>query len=273
MEALIECMWTGVFLGTIGSIRATQWPCIWIIMEVNLISFLPFVINKTKKTLILYFMAQSVGSLALLAGRVLWDCNTSTAVWVYVGLILKISMAPLHFWGPSLVLSLDNPSAFTFYTWQKIAPLFLLFQSVRGLCLSGLVLLNVGVAAYCIIGRKNLSILLFFSGIRHISWVVASLPRAGLVYFILYCISLGPILLQKAPNLSLLLMNLAGLPPLTGFFLKVSVLQGLQIRLGIFLLFFSLILLASYLRIFLYSTKSSRLTWSTIVICSLGIIL
>ena len=49
----------------------------------------------------------------------------------------------------------------------------------------------------------------------------------------------------------LLIFNFAGLPPLSGFFLKVCVLPSLRVGLGVLLVFYTCIVLFAYLRLFL----------------------
>merc|ERR1712136_68586 len=72
--------------------------------------------------------------------------------------------------------------------------------------------------------------------------------------------------------LSYFAFNLSGLPPLTGFFIKLNVLQIIGLSRGIILLTFSIILLYAYMRLFLLSPKHKPLTITAVLPCCLGIV-
>jgi len=130
----------------------------------------------------------------------------------------------------------------------------------------GIVLLNMMVAASCGIGSKKLQVLIFFSGLIHISWVISAPMLMACKYFFLYTIVTGPIFFDKPRPL--LIINLAGLPPLTGFFMKIGVLQLIRLNMGVILLSFSVVLLFSYMRLFLMGREKNRLKY--LIPCCLG---
>ena len=113
-------------------------------------------------------------------------------------------------------------------------------------------------------GSKRLFVVLFYSSMLHVGWVFASY---SVQYFLLYCVVTAPVLLGK--NVSILMLNLAGLPPLTGFMIKLSVLQLIPRGLCILALFLSLVILYSYLRIFVRGEKNLEAT--TAIACRLGL--
>jgi len=84
-------------------------------------------------------------------------------------------------------------------------------------------------------------------------------------YFLFYAIITIPIFI-KADNL--LLLNQAGLPPFTGFIIKLEILQC-NITMGIILLTASVFTLYSYMRIFLNIKKTHSITF---LVCTLGIL-
>ena len=257
-----------------GSISSESWPTIWIILEVNLISFLPLITRKwsVKKVRILYFIVQSVGSLSLLAGGVISDRTDSYSKWVTIGLLLKACLSPLHFWGAPLVIVLGKWICFVFLTWQKAAPVALLLTVTTKYLLWIILILNRSVAVLCGVGRKRLFLIIFFSGLIHIRWVIASPMRPAFSYFLLYTITAAPIFLTHH-NLPLLILNNAGLPPLTGFFIKLMVLQVTGLMTRFFLLSLSVLLINIYIRIFVFSREKLReLKSSTLVVCILGLL-
>lgn len=265
-------MWTGVILGNIGAISSETWHRVWIIIEINLLSFLPLINNKwrIKKIALLYFVVQSAGSLLLLAGGLLFDERTMTFRFITLGLLLKARMAPLHFWGASVVVLLNKMCSFVFLTWQKLSPIFLMISTFPKNYIILFSLFNLLVGACCRLGSKYLGILLFFSGLIHMRWVLISPWFCSVKYYVLYCVVTAPLFFTTR-NLPLLILNLAGLPPLTGFFMKLRVLQMLGFGLGIVILAFSVAPLYAYLRVFLYGTLVCRVSTGTLMFCSLGL--
>ena len=200
------------------------------------------------------------------------DKTVTFSKWVTLGLLLKASIAPMHFWGAPIVILLPKIIGFIFLTWQKIAPLMLLITVTPKFTLWRILLVNGLVATLCGIGSKSLLILLFFSGLSHMAWVLSSPINIASTYFIIYAIVSAP-LFFSSQNLPLLLMNLAGLPPLTGFFMKLRVLQTTRAMIRVFLLFISVLILFAYARIYLfYTIKMGRIKIITMLVCILGIV-
>lgn len=266
-------MWTGVVLGSLGAISTESWPTIWIILEVNLISFLPLITIKwnVKKIRIIYFIVQRVGSLTLLTGGVMSDRTVYFSKWISLGLLLKASLAPMHFWGAPVIVTLNKLMRFIFLTWQKIAPVILLITVTAKFLLCSVLLLNALVATIGGVGRKNIFLLIFYSGLIHISWVLAAPMVGSCTYFLMYLATSAPIFFNTT-DLPILIMNLAGFPPLTGFFMKLTVLQELRSILGVLLLTLSLLLLFSYIRLFLYPVviKTGKIKLRTVIVCRFG---
>ena len=270
-------MWTGVLLGVLGAMSASSWPRIWMSMEINLISFIRLIAAKwtSKKIAILYFIMQRVGSLIILAGGVRVDCASYIRKWVLGGLLLKASLAPFHFWGVALIPCLRNRHNITFQTWQKIVPIFLILETTTKSIIILIILLNVIVAAVCRIGRKNIYILLFFSGLLHSGWMFRRPPILIGFYFLIYCLICAPVFLIHPRSISLpfLMLNIGGLPPITGFCIKMILIQRIRFGLSRILLLFSLVILYAYLRVFLMApSRKGKIRVITVGVCSLGVL-
>ena len=270
-------MWTGVILGTVGAVSSENWPSIWIILEVNLICFIPLITKKieAKKTRLLYFVVQRVGSLIILRGGVLRDWNTTLRKWVTFGVLLKRRLAPFHFWGAALVSKLSEITSFIFLTWQKIAPLLIMLLSTGKNLLLIFVLTNVFISAMCGVGSKKLNILLFFSGLMHVGWIITAPLLVSTYYYLMYTLSILPLFI---PNIKfdhpILIMNLAGLPPLTGFIMKLIVLQRIRYGLGCLILLISSPLIYAYMRSFLSGgLKHLNIAYPTMLVCTIGWVL
>ena len=260
-------MWTGVFLGALGVLSTDAWPTAWIWLEINLISFMPLLSMKwsQKKLIILYFIVQRVGTLAILTRGVISDRSTIFRKWTLIGLLLKTSLAPFHFWGGEIVAKLNIKMTLIFLTWQKIAPLAIILRLSH---LAAILFLNLLVSARCSIGTKKLRVVIFFSGIINICWVLVAPKTLAYKYFLLYCVIAAPVFfISTNPYL---IINLAGLPPITGFFLKLGVLQHVNLDLGIVLIAFSVPLLYAYIRVFLIAPTKGSFNLTTLFACRVG---
>ena len=229
---------------------------------------------SSKKTCMIYFVVQRIGTLIVLRGGVVTDTRCQLSHWVLLGLLLKASLAPLHFWGAALITSLSKMSSALFLTWQKITPIFLIIVTRSKNILHIILVMNLSIASRCGVGSKNLYVLLFFSRLLHMRWLITNPMFGACSYFLLYRISTLPIFLSGfSNNLSLLILNMAGLPPLTGFMIKLNVLQNIRLGYGILLLAASTPLLFAYMRMFIFGPRTrGALKGLTIGVCCLGLV-
>ena len=78
-------------------------------LELNLLGFVPLAMLRTenKKPAIYYFVVQRVGSLLLLFGGMSVGVALSLCLF---GLLLKMGLAPTHFWVPPVAGRLSRTS-------------------------------------------------------------------------------------------------------------------------------------------------------------------
>lgn len=216
-------------------------------------------------------MVQSVGSLLILTGGAIADRASLFSKWVAIGLVLKASMAPLHFWGAVVITKRKKLIVYVLLTWQKIAPLFLLMISTTKFLLSGIIVMNIIVASSCRLRSKHLIILLFFSGLMHICWLLSAPLNVSVMYMAIYFIITTPLFFDTdSVNHPPLMINLAGLPPITGFFIKLSVLQQTRLRFTTILLLFRVTLIYAYIRVFIINVNSKGKPHFILFVCCLG---
>lgn len=269
---------------TILALTSTSWVCVWIIIELNLISFIPILISSNQnietEARIKYFLVQALGSAILLLARysIYFTSNLSRFLnlILILALLLKLGRFPAFFWFPSVIASINWTRRLILSTWQKIAPITLIsiiltYNSQQTFALiAGINSLIGGIIG---INQTNLRKLLAYSSINHIGWIISilyiNIPIFCIIYFFLYVILVLPIfyilicrstikqssnILNKSKELQLtiiiLLLSLAGLPPLTGFLPKLCViilLMDFNTPLLIVLILGSLITLYFYL--------------------------
>nr|YP_913589.1 NADH dehydrogenase subunit 2 [Acheilognathus typus]BAF41650.1 NADH dehydrogenase subunit 2 [Acheilognathus typus] len=167
-------------------------------------------------------------------------------------LALKIGLAPMHLWMPEVLQGLDLTTGLILSTWQKLAPLALIIQTAQNIdpaLLTALGLLSTLIGGWGGLNQTQLRKILAYSSIAHMGWMIIILqyaPQLTLLALITYIFMTSAAFLtlklysstkvnalalawSKNPTLSvttaLVLLSLAGLPPLTGFMPKWLILQ------------------------------------------------
>lgn len=176
----------GVLLGTVVVASSCCWPVAWIGLELNLIAFIAFAIRDThtRKSAIIYFVWQSSGSLLVLVGGILGSRSAVSCAYVFSGLVIKLGLIPFHLWVPLVIVHLTKFHMFLLITWQKLAPLMLLFLSMFDMTL--LSVINAVFGAVTISSISRLSLLLAFSGMVQIGWVLSMCGFFPLYYLAVY---------------------------------------------------------------------------------------
>nr|YP_001936645.1 NADH dehydrogenase subunit 2 [Uroctonus mordax]ACA62670.1 NADH dehydrogenase subunit 2 [Uroctonus mordax] len=265
-----------LILGSLVAINSSSWLIVWIGLEVNLLSILPLMAaEKTKgssESCVKYFLVQSMASLLILISSVfvfstfLFD----SFVMIFVGLMMKLGVAPFHFWFPTVMEGVSWYNCALLMTWQKLAPLFLMsFVNIMIL----FIFITSLVGAIGGFGQISIKKILAFSSINHVGWMLAGMLwgiKIGLIYYVTYFIMSLLIVLffysfklfyinQMSFTSNFLkfatlinLLSLGGMPPFLGFFPKWVVIEKLlwsSFILAMILILSSLISLYFYLRV------------------------
>lgn len=283
-----------LFSGTLIRICSSSWFRIWIGLEINLLSFIPLSINLnnlfSSEASLKYFLTQALASRTLLFSIIFYsfyiEWNTTLNqnniqhlinILFISSLIIKIGIAPFHFWFPNVIEGLNWINNLILITWQKIAPFVILSFCLNFNFLIFSIIISAFIGAIGGLNQSSLRKLIAYSSINHLRWMTAAIlnnENIWKIYFLFYCIlSIVIILLFnnfKITNLNQLysfikfkilikfiifipLLSLGGLPPFLGFFPKWLVIELLisknLIILLIIILNFTLIALYFYIRI------------------------
>nr|YP_009116471.2 NADH dehydrogenase subunit 2 [Trypaea australiensis]AJD80498.2 NADH dehydrogenase subunit 2 [Trypaea australiensis] len=284
--------------GVLLSISSDSWFGAWCGLELNLMSFIPFISlmknNYTSEASLKYFLIQALGSAVIILGAVSILILPLMKWVVASSLMLKMGAAPLHFWFPSVMSGLNWLSCLVLMSIQKIAPLSLLSYMLSSLESSYLIIIGIiaGATVGSIGGLNQVFLrkILAYSSINHMSWMLSCLwmsDSSWIMYFAFYVLISSTIVylfysqnmnhishmaVFKWSSLSVVtwmsLLSLGGLPPFTGFVPKWFVLQEMMfLKMFIpsfFLLAGTLVSLYYYLRLIFLSMSVSVVTtkWS-----------
>nr|AML26183.1 NADH dehydrogenase subunit 2 [Scolytinae sp. BMNH 1274290] len=289
-----------LIMGSIISISSMSWFCTWIGLEINLLSFISLMKTPNNKysseSISKYFMTQTMASFILLFAIILFtnskefnfNLNNLTSILMSSAIFMKMGAAPLHFWFPEVASGISWNSNLLLLTWQKIAPMIILFYMnslptlmTLFIVFSSIIGSMMGLNQTCL--RKILS----YSSINHISWMLSAMMcsmNTWLIYFSIYSFMNLAIIhslkfwkiffiqqintIKNTSNKIMFMMNflsLGGLPPFIGFVPKWITINQMSMNsmffLASILILFSMITLFFYLRITfsslsLYSSNS-----------------
>ena len=140
-------------------------------------------------------------------------------------------------------------------TWQKVAPISLIAFVL--LAKDMLRVLNVWVASATMLSLSRPVFVVIFSGMVQMGWIFR-LSGYLLVWFVLmYFLILTPVIKYMQVNsreFLISLINAGGLPPFTGFIMKLKALKVLATKIAVALLAGRGVALSSYTRMLLNST-------------------
>nr|YP_010316548.1 NADH dehydrogenase subunit 2 [Leucauge wulingensis]ULD67691.1 NADH dehydrogenase subunit 2 [Leucauge wulingensis] len=216
-----------------------SWFLLWFGLEVNMISFIAVIYSRSLMSIegcMKYFFIQSVGSGMLMCS--LYFDYSGMINFVSFILSYKMGAGPFFFWFSSICESLNWVSCFLLMTFQKVMPL-LLISMFMGMVVWFIILVSIVVGVMGAFNEKKLKKLLAFSSIHHMGWMMMCnylgsfiwifywfgylFMLLGLVILFSSSMSLEVndlLLVDNKLILILSMLNMGGIPPMFGFFLK-----------------------------------------------------
>nr|YP_003345048.2 NADH dehydrogenase subunit 2 [Simenchelys parasitica]BAI53251.2 NADH dehydrogenase subunit 2 [Simenchelys parasitica] len=256
-------------LGTTITFASSHWLLAWMGLEINTLAIIPLMAQhhhpRAVEATTKYFLTQATAAALMLFAATSnawmtgqWEIqqlsHPTAATVTMLALGLKVGMAPMHFWLPEVLQGLDLTTGLVLSTWQKLAPMVLIYQlapNVNQSLIVAMAIMSALIGGWGGLNQTQLRKLLAYSSIAHMGWmmmVLKYLPNLMLLNLTIYIIMTSTAFMAlkmtsatkintlatgwtKAPILTTLvlmtMLSLGGLPPLTGFMPKWLILQEL----------------------------------------------
>nr|AAT78038.1 NADH dehydrogenase subunit 2 [Anolis sagrei] len=255
--------------GTIITITSYHWLLAWVGLEINTLSIIPIISTthhpRSTEAATKYFLTQAAASALILFSSMInawetgtWDImqlsSTPSHILLTMALAMKLGLVPMHFWLPEVLQGSTLMTALIITTWQKIAPMTLIYLTINSL--STTILLLMGLTSTIIAGWAGLNQtqtrkIMAYSSIAHLGWMIAIssimtnlMVMNLMIYLIMTSALFQALIFSKSKTIQdttttwalspiittmtmALLLSLGGLPPLTGFMPKWLILEEL----------------------------------------------
>nr|YP_002970820.1 NADH dehydrogenase subunit 2 [Oplurus grandidieri]BAH70370.1 NADH dehydrogenase subunit 2 [Oplurus grandidieri] len=295
----ITLLLSSLATGTIITASSHHWLMAWIGLEINTLSIIPIISKqhhpRATEAATKYFLTQAAASATILFSSTLnawhtgsWDItqmtHTTSNILLTLALAMKLGLAPTHFWLPEVLQGSTTKTALIIATWQKLAPMALIYQTTNNL--SSTMLLFMAATSTLMGGwgglnQTQLRKIMAYSSIAHLGWMAAITPIMPnilmlnlLIYLLMTTSMFTALVLSKSKTIQdtttlwtsspmltttmmLTLLSLGGLPPLTGFLPKWLIMEELTLQNLIPIT--TMLAMASLLSLFFYL----RLTYTT----------
>nr|QJA26237.1 NADH dehydrogenase subunit 2 [Lycalopex sp. CAN003] len=258
-----------VMTGTMIVMLSSHWLLIWIGFEMNMLAIIPILMKKynprTMEASTKYFLTQATASMLLMMGVTInllysgqWMVskisNPIASTMMTIALTMKLGLSPFHFWVPEVTQGISLTSGMILLTWQKIAPMSILYQispSINTTLLMLMALASMLVGGWGGLNQTQLRKIMAYSSIAHMGWMAAiitynpTMMILNLTLYILMTLSAFMLFMLNSSTTTLsmshmwnkfplitsiiliLMLSLGGLPPLSGFIPKWMIIQEL----------------------------------------------
>nr|ADW79939.1 NADH dehydrogenase subunit 2 [Anolis distichus favillarum]AOS56966.1 NADH dehydrogenase subunit 2 [Anolis distichus favillarum] len=289
---IFTIMLSSLATGTIITMTSYHWLMAWIGLEINTLAILPIISTshspRSTEAATKYFLTQAAASATVLFSSMLsawqtgtWDIThmsyTPSNILLSMALAMKLGLAPLHFWLPEVLQGSTLFTALIIVTWQKLAPMSLIFLTINNLnptILLALGLLSSTIGGWGGLNQTQTRKIMAYSSIANLGWMATIAPIMTnimimnlLIYLVMTTALFSFLIVSKSKTIqdttttwalspmmtimmTFLLLSLGGLPPMTGFAPKWLILEELTtqnlIPLAVLMATFSLLSLFFY---------------------------
>nr|YP_009159336.1 NADH dehydrogenase subunit 2 [Mesoplodon ginkgodens]AKQ08944.1 NADH dehydrogenase subunit 2 [Mesoplodon ginkgodens] len=290
---------TTLILSTMMVMTSSHWLFAWIGFEMNMMAIIPIMMKnpnpRATEASTKYFLTQTTASILLMMAIIInsmyssqWTItnpfNPTASMLMTTALAIKLGLSPFHFWVPEVTQGVPLTTGLILLTWQKLAPLSILYQISPSINLNLMLtmsLLSILIGGWGGLNQTQLRKIMAYSSIAHMGWMTTillynpTLTLLNLLIYITMTFTMFMLLIQnsttttlslsqtwnKMPIITTLtmltLLSMGGLPPLSGFMPKWMIIQ--ELTKNNILIMPTLMAITALLNLYFYM----RLTYST----------
>nr|ACY08959.1 NADH dehydrogenase subunit 2 [Kerivoula papillosa] len=259
-----------MILGTLLVMTSSHWFMIWVGFEMNMLAIIPLLTKehnpRSTEAATKYFLTQATASMLLLVAAIInllysghWTAmkliNPIASTFMTMALTMKLGLSPFHLWVPEVTQGIPLVSGLILLTWQKLAPLSVLYMimpSTNTNLLMIMSLMSIAIGGWGGLNQTQLRKIMAYSSIAHMGWMISILtynPTMTLLNLYLYIpmtattfmllmmnltttMNSLSLVSNKSPLITIIILtmmlSLGGLPPLTGFLPKWLIVQEMM---------------------------------------------
>nr|AGB56619.1 NADH dehydrogenase subunit 2 [Physeter catodon]AOV84317.1 NADH dehydrogenase subunit 2 [Physeter catodon]AOV84382.1 NADH dehydrogenase subunit 2 [Physeter catodon] len=260
---------TTLILSTTIVVISSHWLFAWVGFEMNMMAIIPIMMKnfnpRTTEASTKYFLTQATASALLMMAIMInlshsgqWTItklfNPTASMLMTIALAIKLGLSPFHFWVPEVTQGIPLSTGLVLLTWQKIAPLSILYQispSINMNLMLTMSLLSILIGGWGGLNQTQLRKIMAYSSIAHMGWMTTILPYnttmtlLNLLIYVTMTFTMFMLFIQNSTTTTLslsqtwnktpitttltmlTLLSMGGLPPLSGFIPKWMIIQEL----------------------------------------------
>nr|YP_010729987.1 NADH dehydrogenase subunit 2 [Amblyomma patinoi]WEF75001.1 NADH dehydrogenase subunit 2 [Amblyomma patinoi] len=258
------------------SLSSNSWFILWLMMEMNLLMFIPILNFKkmnNSNLMVSYFVIQSFSSTIFFFSSLnflMFNMEIFKLI-MNMSMLIKLASIPFHYWLTSLSEMIDFSSLWIILTLQKFIPFIVLSKFYTQIIILFAALSSI-IGSILALNSKTVKKILIFSSISHQGWVISLILMKSnfwLTYMLIYSslifkisssfekmnsVNISSMFFFKKKyswNMAIisLMLSLGGMPPFLGFFIKLSSIMILIDNLNMIII---ILIVSSMINIYFY---------------------
>nr|YP_010274418.1 NADH dehydrogenase subunit 2 [Pochazia confusa]UJT96862.1 NADH dehydrogenase subunit 2 [Pochazia confusa] len=241
-----------MMLTILSTTSTTSLLMMWMMMEVNLMSFLPLMTKSSqmKDQPMKFFIIQSLASSIMLMSILMnsmTESPVSSSIMLMSSLLMKMGLIPFHTWVPMIMNPMNWENCFMLMTIQKIIPTIIISQMLTMKLIMLPICLTMLVSPIMTIKQTSTKKIMAYSSITNSPWMVISMMNSSSQFFtfmsvytlmtmmitkkmkensIMFINQMMMKEMKKKVSIIINILSMSGMPPMMGFFPKWMILQS-----------------------------------------------